>query len=130
MSENANPPAESVEELERQRQERDRERQEAATATQNSSAGSSTGTGESGSQTGTQGTQTGNTYRLTTEGSAPDFSPVLTQLQALPEMVANAVKEATQPPKHSETQTTEQTKEKERESTPGKKSFSQWWFGQ
>lgn len=64
---------------------------------------------------------------------------LMTQLQALPEQIANAVKEAVGQAKTTpepQKPSTEDTSKSEgtatastKTTTPGKKTFSEWWFG-
>jgi hypothetical protein len=56
---------------------------------------------------------------------------VLTALNALPERIVNAVREAVVPPKQTETPAPKQESQQQTQQTktPGRKSFADWWFG-
>jgi len=79
--------------------------------------------------------------------AVPTVGEVLTAIQAMPEQIVRALKEATQAPKTPSTpsaggssqgpangaqsgaQTRSQTSHAESNQSPGSKSFAQWWFG-
>lgn len=62
----------------------------------------------------------------------PDFSALTDALNALPEKVANAVKEATPKPVHVQPRSTQQTNSDngQQNQQPNKRTFAQRWFGQ